>query len=151
MNLELFEQLGVLQDVENIGLLKPGVELHSPDYSDPVTLSFSDAWDDSYSFAYQIRRPEFDKVLFDNCVRDGVRAMQSCRVSNVVFGDKERVSVTTTGADGTTTWNARLLVDASGRDTFLGNRLSLKRKNRRHTTAAIFGHFEGAQRLEGES
>ena len=42
------------------------------------------------------------------------------------------------------------LVDASGRDTFLGNRLKLKTRSARHQSAAIFSHFSGVTRREGE-
>jgi flavin-dependent dehydrogenase len=48
-------------------------------------------------------------------------------------------------------WQARFVVDASGRDTFLANRLEMKRRNRKHNSAAIFGHFSGATRLAGRA
>src|SRR5262249_1548791 len=39
---------------------------------------------------------------------------------------------------------ARYVIDASGRDTFLAAKRHLRRKNRQHQSAAIFGHFRGA-------
>ena len=45
---------------------------------------------------------------------------------------------------------ARYLVDASGRDTFLSSKKGLRRKNMEHQSAAIFGHFRGAQLRPGE-
>src|SRR5262249_59324533 len=45
-------------------------------------------------------------------------------------------------------WQTRFVVDASGRDTFLANRFGPKERNREHNSAAIFGHFSGATRLE---
>ena len=47
-------------------------------------------------------------------------------------------------------WRARFVIDASGRDTLLANKLRCKRKNPRHNTSALFGHFRGASRLEGK-
>ena len=41
---------------------------------------------------------------------------------------------------------AAYLVDASGRDTFLGNRLQAKRRNTKHNSAAMYAHFTGARR-----
>jgi flavin-dependent dehydrogenase len=38
------------------------------------------------------------------------------------------------------------LIDASGRDTFLGNRLQTKRRNKKHNSAAMYAHFTGARR-----
>jgi flavin-dependent dehydrogenase len=46
-------------------------------------------------------------------------------------------------------WQPRFLVDASGRDTFLADRLGIKERNKKHSSAAIFGHFEGAERRSG--
>ena len=46
---------------------------------------------------------------------------------------------------------ARYLVDASGRDTFLAARLGIKRRNQKHTSAALYGHFRGARRNTGDA
>lgn len=40
---------------------------------------------------------------------------------------------------------ARYVIDASGRDAFLASKKKLRRKNPEHQSAAIFGHFRGAQ------
>lgn len=151
MNLELFEKLGVLDQIKAIGMRKPGVEFTSPAHEHPVTLNFSDAWDKTYPHAYQVLRSEFDKILFDRCVASGARAMQACRVARVGFDPEDGVSVTTLDENGERQWKARYVVDASGRDTFLGNRLTIKRRNRKHASAALYCHFEGARRLPGEA
>jgi flavin-dependent dehydrogenase len=151
MNLELFEQLGVLEQIREIGLRKLGVEFNSQVHDHPVTLKFSEAWDKSYTHAYQVRRADFDRILFDLCIGSGTQAMQQCRVSQVSFPAEGGVSVTTCGTGGKKQWQARYLVDASGRDTFLGNRFAIKRRNRQHATAALYGHFEAARRLSGDA
>src|SRR5205085_12582917 len=48
-------------------------------------------------------------------------------------------------------WQAAFVVDASGRDTLLAAQLGLKQRNRRHNSAAMFGHFTGARRLSGKA
>jgi flavin-dependent dehydrogenase len=54
------------------------------------------------------------------------------------------------GPDGVVEdWDARLVVDASGRDTFLANKFRIKEKNPRHSSAAVFGHFVDAERHAG--
>ena len=42
------------------------------------------------------------------------------------------------------------MIDASGRDAFLSSKRKLRRKNARHQSAAIFGHFRGAELRAGE-
>jgi flavin-dependent dehydrogenase len=41
-------------------------------------------------------------------------------------------------------------MDASGRDTLLAGKFGTKRKNEAHGSAAIFGHFHNARRLQGK-
>jgi flavin-dependent dehydrogenase len=48
-----------------------------------------------------------------------------------------------------TTWRPRFVIDASGRDTVLSNQFDAKRRNRKHASAALFGHFENAERTPG--
>jgi flavin-dependent dehydrogenase len=152
MNLELFERLGLSDSIAAIGMYKPGVELNSPFHDEAVTLNFSQAWDKSRSYAYQVRRSELDRILFENCIAKGTRAMQACRVTAATFPAEGGVSVSTDSReDGARHWRARFLVDASGRDTFLANRLSIKSRNRQHSSAALYGHFRGAHRLAGDA
>ena len=48
-------------------------------------------------------------------------------------------------------WQARFVVDASGRDTFLANRFQIKHRNPRHNSSAVYGHFAHAVRHEGQA
>jgi flavin-dependent dehydrogenase len=60
--------------------------------------------------------------------------------------------VTARHADGSVQqWHTRFVVDASGRDTVLANQFGIKRRNKKHNSAAIFGHFSGAVRLPGKA
>ena len=49
------------------------------------------------------------------------------------------------------TWRTKFLVDDSGRDTYLAYRFGIKQKNKKHASAAIFGHFRNARRNEGSA
>jgi flavin-dependent dehydrogenase len=152
LNLPLFERLGVKERIERIAIHKYGAELNSPDHEDPVTLDFAEAWDKAYPFAYQVRRSEFDQILFENCVERGATTMQECRVTQVDLDAEAgpEIVVTPRGSPPQR-WRARFLVDASGRDTFLANKLGIKQRNPRHASAALYGHFTGARRLPGKA
>ena len=72
-------------------------------------------------------------------------------MTDIEFQQGAGATVTTAGKDGQTQRiRARFVVDASGRDTFLSNHFGMKHRNKKHNSAAIFGHFSGAKRLEGE-
>ena len=151
LNLPLFEQLGVADEIARIGMPKYGAELVSPWHGDPVTFYFAGALDKSFPLAYQVRRSEFDRILFDNAVRKGAAAVQECRVTGVDFHPDGAV-VSTRHQDGREDrLRTRFVVDASGRDTVLANQLGGKRRNRKHASAALFGHFSGAIRLPGKA
>lgn len=151
LNLPLFEQLGIARDIERIGMPKYGAEFVSPWHGEPITFQFADAWDKSFPSAYQVRRSEFDHILFRNAIRKGARAIEGCRVTGVEFDDKGAAVTASAEDHSERSWRTRFVVDASGRDTFLANQFKLKRRNRRHSSAAMFGHFTGATRLPGKA
>jgi flavin-dependent dehydrogenase len=101
-----------------------------------------------------VRRSQFDEILIRNAARAGAEVIEGCRVRSVQLQGgtpQGGARVEAQQQDGRTRhWQARYLVDASGRDTFLASQLNIKRRNPRHNSAAIFGHFSGAQRNPGE-
>jgi len=151
MNLPLFAQLGLGEDVARIGMVKYGAEFISPHHNKSVTFDFANALDKNYPYAYQVRRSVLDELLFKNAIAKGAAAIEGCRVTEVEFLRGGGVRATGEAEDGSEHhWQARFLVDASGRDTLLASRLGLKQRNRRHHSAALFGHFSGAKRLPGK-
>ena len=151
LNMVLLKELGVYDEVKRIGMPKYGAEFNSPEHGPPVTFDFSQAWDKTYPNALEVRRSEFDEILFRHCAAKGAHAFEECRVSNVDFSDSECVRIDARMAGGVEkTWRARFFVDASGRDTFLANRFGIKRRNQVHNSAALYGHFTGAERLPGK-
>jgi flavin-dependent dehydrogenase len=150
LNMPLFERLGVAREIEKIGMYKYGAEFVSPWGDQSTHVDFANAWDPSFPYTYQVRRSEFDEILFRNAARQGARTMEGCRVTDVAL-DADGAIVTARLEDGREhRWHARFVADASGRDTFLANRLGIKQRIRENNTAALFGHFSGAKRLPGK-
>jgi flavin-dependent dehydrogenase len=156
-NLPLFERLGVLQEITAIGMQKWGAEFVSPWHGGRgETFFFEEAWNKSLPFAYQVRRSEFDTILIRRSAQQGTQVFEGCRARAIEFlpeghPDDMRVRVEAENEDGSVvSWLARYLVDASGRDTFLGNQLQTKQRNSKHNSAALYGHFRGAERYPDE-
>jgi flavin-dependent dehydrogenase len=152
LNLPLLDQLGVKDQIAKIGMLKYGAEFVSPYHDKPVTFDFADAWDKRYPYSYQVRRSEFDHVLLNNAMAKGATVIEECKITEVDFLPDGGTLARGEGRDGQNhVWRAKFLVDASGRDTLLANRFGIKKRNTKHNSAAIFGHFANAQRLPGKA
>jgi len=148
-NVELFERLGVKDEVAKIGMPKFGIEFVPPDLDDRSYVDFSEGWDPSKDSAWQVRRSELDELLFRNAARQGALTHEGAKARKVDFRPDGAV-VQVLLDDGTTrTWRTRFVVDASGRDTLLANKFKTKQKNPKHSSTALFGHFRNARRLEG--
>jgi flavin-dependent dehydrogenase len=151
-NLPLFEKLGVKEKVAAIGVIKYGAEFVSPFQDDTTTFQFAGALDDRQPFAYQVRRSEFDEMLLRNAQAHGAHVHERTRVlaADLEAGDGVRITARDeSGAE--TIWQAKFLVDASGRDTLLSTQLAMKRRSEKHNSAAMFGHFTGAHRNQGQA
>ncbi|MBV8652503.1 MAG: tryptophan 7-halogenase [Alphaproteobacteria bacterium] len=152
LNLGLLEKLGILKEIERIGMPKYGAEFISPEHDGTVTYDFANGWSKEFTHAYQVRRSVFDDILLRNAARKGAAVIEECLVEAVAFPDEG--GVVAEGRDRAGKgyrWRARFLVDASGRETLLAGKLGLKRRNRKHSSAAIFGHFANAERLPGKA
>ncbi len=151
MNLPLFERLGVMEKVKAIGVFKPGADFEADNERGYNTYAFARALGNSPPHAYQVWRQEFDKMLYDHARECGADAREGHEVRQVVQ-QSARESLIDVATDTGEAYQirARYVMDASGRDAFLSSNKKLKRKNDEHQSAAIFGHFLGAERRQGE-
>jgi flavin-dependent dehydrogenase len=151
MNLPLFERLGVLDKVQAMGVFKPGADFEADNERGYNTFAFKRAIGNSPPYAYQVWRQDFDKMLFDHARATGADAREGHEVVTVEHSDARRSNVEVRTEDGQSyRITTRYVVDATGRDTFLSSRKRLRRKNIEHQSAAIFGHFRGAEYRLGE-
>lgn len=151
-NLPLFERLGVADKVRAIGMQKWGAEFISPWDGRRQEFEFADAWNKSLPLAYQVRRSALDEILIRRAGSAGAEVIEGCRAQTVEFsqdGTSARVEVVHDDRRSES-FVARHLIDATGRDTLLGNRLKAKQRNKKHNSAAMYAHFTGARRDEGK-
>ena len=151
MNLPILERLGVLEQVRAIGVLKLGADFPIDDGSYNV-FPFRRALNPGCDHAFHVKREEFDQLLFEHARSNGVDTRDQVKVERIDFAGNGRPEwVHARAADGTAlAFRTRYLIDASGRDTFLGASLGLRRKNPRHASAALFSHYTGVARRPGE-
>lgn len=151
MNLPVFERLGVLDKVRALGVFKAGADFEADNERGYNTYAFARAIGQSPPHAYQVWRQDFDKMLYDHARECGADAREGQEVLRVEQKNSRETLLDVRGDDGREyRVQARYVVDASGRDAFLSGKLKLRRKNEQHQSAAIFGHFRGAQARSGE-
>jgi len=151
MNLPLFERLGVMEQVRALGVLKPGADFEADNERGYNSFAFSRAIGNSPPHAFQVWRADFDRMLFEHARSCGASAREGHEaVQCEQLGSRDTRLEVRTDDGGSYRIQARYLIDASGRDTFLSGRRKLRRKNKRHQSAAIFGHFRGAEKRAGE-
>ncbi|MBU6418814.1 MAG: tryptophan 7-halogenase [Proteobacteria bacterium] len=148
-NLPLLDRLGVRSKIETSGMRKHGIEFVSPYHGKSVRYDFGHALDRRFPYSFQVRRSSFDEVLFRNAAAKGAEVFEACRVSDVAFPEHGDPVITAALDGELRQWRARFVIDASGRDTVLASQLGVKERNPRNNSAAVFGHFTNARRLEG--
>jgi len=151
-NLAIFDRLGVREAVDRIGVRKPGAEMISDATGKRVDFNFATGIDRSFTYSYQVRRSEFDELLFSHAAQQGVRAIEETRVLAVERVGTDRVlSVVARRTDGTMRHFAPgFVLDASGRDTFLATRRRLKQADKSNNTAAVYAHYRDVERRDGD-
>ncbi len=151
MNLPLFERLGVLDKVRALGVFKPGADFEADNERGYRTYAFARAIGKSPPHAYQVWRQDFDKMLYQHARECGADAREGHEVVNVEQRGPRETRLDVHTDDGRSySLQASYVVDASGRDALLSTKKRLRRKNVQHQSAAIFGHYRGAERRAGE-
>ena len=151
MNMPIFEELGVLEKLNGIGIKKHGADFPATNERGYNVFRFTRMLNPAWDHAFQVKREELDQMLFSHAAENGVATFEDAKVSRVAFDSADGAVADIAFKAGTVkSVRARYVVDATGRDTFLGGQLGLKRKHRKHQSAALFAHFRGVERRPGE-
>jgi len=143
-------EMGVLERIAEAAFpVKRGAFLMAPDGESERYVFFGDAEGVSQTTTFEVARGRFDEILLDHAAASGAEVVQECRAREVELAD-DGVTVRVDGADGERAVRARYLVDASGRDGFLGKRLGLRVPDPELRMIGVHAWFEGAAPLPPE-
>jgi flavin-dependent dehydrogenase len=102
------------------------------------------------SQTWQVVRSEFDQMMLNNAREHGVDAQEGVRVHDVLFEGDRAVGVSIRQGDGSfRDVRARVVVDASGQNGLIMNRLQLRVWDPTLNKGAIWTYWEGAYRDTG--
>jgi flavin-dependent dehydrogenase len=149
----VFDRLGIVHELQRIGFTrKNGVQFVTSDDKETRPFIFSEYDDSEAAVTWHIQRAEFDKLLYDSAYNRGANVVDELRVMDIDIKKKSPHTISVRQADGKEfDISAKVVVDASGQQTLIANRLGLKEGYDDLRKAAIWGYFEGAKRNGGSN
>jgi 1H-pyrrole-2-carbonyl-[peptidyl-carrier protein] chlorinase len=145
----VFQDLGFLEVLERERCVrKYGASWHPANGKASLCIEFKEfpQEDITQDYTYHVDRAKFDMLLFKHAESLGSTVYQGVRVKKVLFEGDKAAGVQVEIAGKTVDVPARMVVDASGRHTFLGTQLGLKEKDSNFNQFAVHAWFENVDR-----
>jgi flavin-dependent dehydrogenase len=145
------KEIGVLDRVDAMFLRKHGANFHDSATGRSVRYDFAEAFSPEFKSAYQVPRDAFDELLLRRAQELGADVREGWTVLRVRFEGERAVGVDAKGPDGEEHgMDARVVVDATGRDALLAHAQRSTQRIASLDTTAFFSHWEGSWRDDGE-
>ncbi len=148
------ERLGLNDRIRSTGWqAKKSVQFVTHRGTESEPFFFREHDDRPCSTTWQVERSEFDRMLFDRAAELGAQCLDRTRLIEVVFDDAQKATgVRVRDCNGVEHSIAcKVVVDATGQQSFIANRLGLKEINPELRKAAIWGYYKNAVRGEGDN
>lgn len=148
-----FQDLGLLPVMESGEYVrKYGASWHAPNGKE-FSIDFADWRQEGIhqTYTYHVDRAKFDLELLKNAQKLGSKVLQGVHVKQVLFEGSKAVGVRVNVAGTEIDIPAKLIVDASGRGTVLGNQLKMKKKDPIFDQYAVHSWFTDLDRGDGET
>jgi flavin-dependent dehydrogenase len=158
-SMQTFTRLGLQEKLRAGFLEKFGGEIAEAGGEKAAKFYFKDGFGARTDRSYQVTRSKFDKMLLDHAAESGAEVREETLVENVDF-DRDGVMLSLRRdarsrvlgrAEARLSENtrARYVVDASGRNSVIGNKFKLKKSYQHLQKLSLFAHYEGLEREEG--
>ena len=132
--------LGVWEDIMSFATKKPGVNFVDKDGIRQSVWCFDRILNDGAQMSVHTLRAPFDHAILKKAIKVGAHVHEGVRVKDVDLSDPESVTVYTEGASDRE-FKARFLIDATGQNSFLGNKLKLRVPYNGLDRVALFTHW----------
>lgn len=158
----VFKELGFIDQMEQAGFPKKYGAVWTTSSNSPVYKHDLDDLESDYNadirfeeraqvgvdrnYTYHVDRGKFDLLLLQHAHQLGAKVYEGVRVKAVDFSQPSRPQIKFLLGKKEISVNVRMVVDASGRRTLLGNQLKLKVKDPVFDQCALHTWFEGYDR-----
>jgi flavin-dependent dehydrogenase len=148
-SMKAFTRLGLHEKFVRAGFMKKfGGEMFGSCSETGNKFYFKDAYRSQTDHAYQVTRADFDKVLLDHAAESGAEVHEETAVARASFTN-EHVDLAIEQNGSSQNIRARYVIDASGRNSVLGNQFGIKKTYEHLQKLSIFAHYDGVWRPEG--
>ena len=142
----VLKRLGMLERMRQSHFVKKySVQFVNAQGKESAPFYFWDNKPHECSQTWQVVRSEFDQMLLENARAHGVTAHEGVRIMDVIFEDRRAVGVRLKDREV----RAKVVVDASGQNGLIANRLGLRVWDPILNKGAIWSYFERAYRDTG--
>ena len=144
------KRLGVLDQMSKRSFPpKVGVQFVSSSTKESTPFFF-DAHDPrDCSRTWHVDRAEFDNLLFKNAAAKGADCSDGSRLLDINLEERDGIAVMYQSSDGKQhTVRTRVVIDATGQQAVLANRLGLVEVDEKLKKASIWTYYLGAERSE---
>lgn len=148
------QRLGLNDRIKSSGWqVKKSVQFITHKGTESEPFFFREHDDRDCSETWQVERSEFDKMLFDRASELGADCHDQTRLTDVKFDDSGAAcGVVVKTADGEThDIDAKVVIDGTGQQSFIANKLGLKQVDPDLKKAAIWTYFKDAVRGDGDN
>ena len=148
---DLWEKTGAARDIEAANFPpKQGIMFGMFNQSEDVKLLTAE-YPELFlrTYAYHVERARFDQILLNNARKRGAEVREEWTVHEVLFEGDQAVGVKA-GPNGAEPHviEARIVVDASGRDCMIARRMGWRKPDPKLNKIAHFTHFHGGYRRD---
>jgi flavin-dependent dehydrogenase len=148
---DTLRRIGLLEQMQQSPFpVKHSVRFVSPSGEESDPFYFSETVSGDRARTWQVERSRFDQMCLDNARQHGVDVRMCTKVHKVLFENGRSVGVEVRCTDDVSFWiPSRVVVDASGRATVIGNQLGLKEPVPGLNKASLWAYYRGGRRREG--
>ena len=149
---ELFEELGILDQLQQKFVRKPGVRFINAAGDCYTNWCFNHVIKDESYLSFHVVRSEFDNLLLENSRKHGVMVQEQTKVRRVNLQTHDGlVEVYVSGPKHESqVYKSRFLIDASGRQSVLATQQGWRKSHPGLQRTALWTHWHGShQHMEG--
>lgn len=150
----VFRRLGLLEKMKSSHFVKKySVQFVSSSGRESQPFYFDQHDPRECSQTWQVRRSDFDQLMFDNAAEKGAECHDQTRVLEVLFDETnpdKAVGIRLQTADGEIhRIQGRVIVDATGQQSLIATRLGIRRQDPQLRKSAIWTYYRDAERVAG--